>query len=206
MIICVEKSFIFIHIPKSSGTEMSAQLLKTYNCNLLQQVDPKTGLDKMHLHQDVIDKYISPDILSSFFKFCIVRNPYERLYSAWYFIKDRHGYDNVNDFIKEKLSKEFIFGKEMFPGDARVHYRPQYTFIYSDDGEIKVDLILRYESLNEDIAKMNKKTGLKIPEYGKFERYSKAKYTPLFNKDSIKKINDLYREDFYFLGYEMIDT
>ena len=57
---------------------------------------------------DVIDKFISRDVLDSYFKFCIIRNPYNKLYSAWNFIKERHGYSNVNDFIKYKLNEEFI--------------------------------------------------------------------------------------------------
>jgi hypothetical protein len=53
MIICNQYKFIFIHIPKNSGTEMSKTLQKKYNCELLMWVDEKTMIDKMHLYQDV---------------------------------------------------------------------------------------------------------------------------------------------------------
>lgn len=47
------------------------------------------GIYKMHLYCDVIDKFISMDILDSYFKFCIIINPYNKIYSSWNFIKER---------------------------------------------------------------------------------------------------------------------
>lgn len=106
MIICDEKKFIFIHIPKNSGTSMSKQLKRTYkDVKLLQKCERKgknIGIDKMHLYFDVISEFIPKNKLDKYLKFCIVRNPYNKLYSAWNFIKERHGYNNVNDFVKYK--------------------------------------------------------------------------------------------------------
>ena len=41
---------------------------------------------------------------------------------------------NVNDFVKYKLDKNFIYGRELIRKDARVHYRPQFTFVYDEKG------------------------------------------------------------------------
>lgn len=209
MIICKDKQFIFIHIPKNSGTEMSNNLKKTYKCDLLNLVDRNTGIDKMHLYQDVISKYIDIKLLNTYMTFCIVRNPYEKIYSAWNFIKDRHKCKDINDFIKRKISKEFIYGLELIPKDARVHYRPQYTFVYDIDEhddivEKKVDEILKYENLNEDIMNFNKKFNMKIPQYGKKNKYKPLKYIKHFNQESIQKVNELYKKDFELFNYEML--
>jgi hypothetical protein len=50
--------------------------------------------------------------------------------------------------------------------DARVHYRPQYTFIYDNNNNKKVDFVIKYENLNKDIEDFNKKYKLDIPYYG----------------------------------------
>ena len=100
-----------------------------------------------------------------------------------------------------KLSEEFIFGLELIPGDARVHYRPQWTFIFDNKNNKKIDFIIRYENLNEDINKFNKKYNLKIPLYGNKNKYSKLNYISKFNKESITKINKLYKNDFELLNY-----
>ena len=207
MIICDNKEFIFIHIPKNSGTEMTKALEKTYKDTKLLMLCERDGInigiDKMHLYYDVIDKYISKNILNKYFKFCIIRNPYNKLYSAWNFIKERHGYNDVNDFVKYKLDEKFIYGKEIIPGDARVHYRPQFTFVYDEENNKFADFIIRYENLNEDISKMNKKYGLNIPLYDNGN--TQKNYINFFNKDSITKINNLYKKDFVLFNYEIIE-
>lgn len=205
MIINKQQKFIFIHIPKNSGTEMSKCIQKVYTKSiLLQQVDQKTGIDKMHLYLDVINKYVDINWFNNAIKFCIIRNPYEKLYSAWNFLKNRYQFSNVNDFIKYKVNKEFIFGLELIPRDARVHYRPQHTFTHNNEGNKKVDFIIRYENLNDDIKILNAKYNYKIPEYGDIKKYKINKYFDKYNSDSIQKINDLYELDFKWLDYKMI--
>lgn len=206
MIISDKNKFVFIHIPKNSGTAMTKELQKTYeNTKLLKLCERdgiNIGIDKMHLYYDVIYQFISKNVLDNYFKFCIIRNPYNKLYSAWNFIKKRHGYNNVNDFIKYKLNEEFIYGKELIPGDARVHYRPQFTFVYDNEGNKFANFIIRYENLNEDISEMNKKYDLNIPLYDNGN--TQKSYINLLNKESILKINSLYEKDFKLFNYEMI--
>jgi hypothetical protein len=207
MIICDENKFIFIHIPKNSGTEMSKAITSKYtNASLLDSVviDGKNiGIDKMHLYTEVIGEFIPKNKLDNYFKFCIVRNPYNKLYSAWNFIKDRHGYENVNDFVKYKLTNEFIHGKELIPLDARVHYRPQHTFVYDCIDNKQVDFIIKYENLNNDINQLNNEFHLEIPLYGN-DLTCKKDYTYFFNKESIEKINKLYEKDFLMFDYKIM--
>ena len=207
MIICDKKSFIFIHIPKNSGTAMTKAIQRIYKDTKLliscERDGVNIGIDKMHLYHEVIDKFITKNILDKYIKFCIIRNPYDKLYSAWNFIKERHGYNDINDFIKYKLDDEFIYGKEIVPRDARVHYRPQFTFVYDKDNNQFADFIIRYENLNEDISEMNKKYNLNIPLYDNGN--TKKKYMDYFNKDSLKKINKLYEKDFLLFNYKMLE-
>ena len=206
MIISDKNKFVFIHIPKNSGTAMTKVLQKTYeNTELLYACERNginIGIDKMHLYYDVIDKFISKNVLDNYFKFCIIRNPYNKLYSAWNFIKIRHGYSNVNDFVKYKLNEEFIYGKELIPGDARVHYRPQFTFVYDNENNKFADFVIKYENLNQDISKMNEQYGLDIELYDNGN--SKKSYIHHLNKESILKINSLYKKDFELFNYEML--
>lgn len=206
MIISHNEKILFIHIPKNSGTEMSNVLKKKYSDSLLlkwcERDGPNRGIDKMHLYYDVIHEYFSKSILQQYFKFCIVRNPYNKLYSAWNFIKERHNYENVNDFVKYKLNQDFIFGKELEIGDARVHYRPQYTFVFDNKGDKFVNYILKYENLNNDIKELNSEHNLEIPLYA--NQNINKNYINFFNKESIKKINQLYFKDFLYFNYQMI--
>ena len=198
MIICDEKQFIFIHIPKNSGTAMTRALRKTYRgIKLLMWRDKNIGIDKMHLYYGVIDNFIPRNKLDKYMKFCIIRNPYDTLYSAWNYLKRTHEYNDVNNFVKYKLNKEFIYNKDC------VHYRPQYTFVYDEHDNKFADFIIRYENLNEDISKLNKKYRLNIPLYDNGN--TQKNYIIFFNDESIEKINNLYKKDFELFNYEMIE-
>ena len=76
MIISDNKKFIFIHIPKNSGTAMTHELQKTYQDTKLMMYCEREGInigiDKMHLYYDVIDKFIPKNILENYFKFFVL--------------------------------------------------------------------------------------------------------------------------------------
>jgi hypothetical protein len=208
MIIFNYEKFVFIHIPKNSGTEMSNQIQSIYNdSKLLMYVEregPNIGIDKMHLYYQVISKFIDGNVLDNSIKFCIIRNPYNKIYSAWNYLKDRYSYNNFNEFVKYHLNEEFIYGLETIVSDARVHYRPQFTFIYDNGDKQYVDFIIRYEYLNDDIIKFNNLYNLNIPTYAN-DNINKD-YINFFNLESIQKINSLYKKDFELLNYKMIES
>ena len=95
-----------------------------------------------------------------------------------------------------------MYGKEIIPGDARVHYRPHFNFIYDNKYNKFIDFIIRYENLNEDISNLNKKHSLNISLYDNGN--TKKQYINFFNRESILKINKLYEKDFFLLNYKMI--
>jgi len=74
--------------------------------------------------------------------------------------------------------------------------------VYDNENNKFADFIIRYENLNEDISKMNEKYGLNIPLYD--DGNSQQSYINLLNKESIIKINSLYKKDFELFNYEMI--
>lgn len=207
MLLNNEHKFIFVHIPKNSGTALSKHVHYKYpKSKLLMGVDHDTGIDRMHLYCDVFDKYVKKyvnDDYKKYIRFCIIRNPYNKLYSAWRSFSYKYGYKNINDFIKYKLTKEHIYDDDNRNGNAKAHYRPQYTYICDSNNQITIDYILFYESLNRDIAEFNVLTGLDIPRYAN-TNVNKS-YLANYNAESISKINVLYKRDFELFGYKMLD-
>ena len=77
--------FIFIHIPKTAGTSIE-QALRDETCQLLPgEWAAGRGLHAPLNHltlQELVDYGIlTPAQLKSYFKFCFVRNPWDRLIS-----------------------------------------------------------------------------------------------------------------------------
>ena len=89
MILSIKHKFIFIHIPKTGGESITQKLrwhlTKKRRGEDLQDFiywGESNGTDLAHIYQDILSKYVPEDMIKTYFKFCIVRNPYNRCYSA----------------------------------------------------------------------------------------------------------------------------
>jgi hypothetical protein len=197
MIVDDENKFIFVHIPKNSGTTMSKVLKDKYTeSKLLMWVDEKTGIDKMHLYVNVIWTYIDENKCNKYMKFCIIRNPYDRVYSAWKSLKKQYPEKDIDLFVKKRLNQKFI--------NKNAQYNPQHIFIFDKQGKQFVDEIINFNNINDDINNLNIKYNLNIPLYGNQKTEKPTEYNRYFNKESIDIINNLYEKDFDLLGFAKI--
>jgi len=71
--------FIFIHIPKNAGTSIRNSFdRKGYDKRVVSKRYP-------HDSCSIIKSYCGDDVWNTFFKFAIVRNPYDRMVSYYHF-------------------------------------------------------------------------------------------------------------------------
>lgn len=134
---------IFIHLPKTAGTSVSRQL----------------GLSTSRHVPAEIYRATNPNKFASYFKFCFVRNPFDRLVSSYAFL--RQGGMNATDayFSKQKVLPFENFEHFLVEGFARdpetrawVHFRPQSEFVCDRFGRNLMDFTGRFERITEDYA------------------------------------------------------
>ena len=144
---------IFIHIPKTAGT------------SLVQSIYLKSP--EGH-RKAAFFKSLFKDRFIKFFKFCFVRNPYDRLYSSYKFLEsggvNRHdvnafqkylmNYKDFEDFVLNGLSVELL--------DEIIHFAPQTNFICDQEGVILVDFIGRFENLEKDFLELVDRLNLDV--------------------------------------------
>ena len=138
----LEKKCVFFHIPKTAGISISNSLFG----------DVKWG----HRNVNFYKSYYGEKVFNSLYKFCFVRNPYERLFSAYTFLKDG-GINNQdlefsNSYLQEFASfDEFVLkGLEKEEIMNWVHFKPQYTFVCDENDNIVMDFVGKMENLNAD--------------------------------------------------------
>lgn len=190
----IETQSVFVHIPKAAGLAVSFGMYGR-----------KTGD-----HRTVCDYKLcfTEGEFDSFFKYAFVRNPWDRLVSAFHYLKpggrnkqdaewaDAHlsPYDNVSDFVVGWLSEA--------NADSALHFRPQHTFVCCPGGGLEVNLIARYESIAEDYDAIRSilKTGSDLPATN-VTRERPKDYRTEYTDRAAEIVQRVYAKDIELFGY-----
>jgi hypothetical protein len=200
MVICHNKKCIYIHIPKTAGTSVE-QYLRENGKNELQYHGVRNGRS-MH-HFTAFDlKHEVPFIFNKYYKFSIVRNPYDRLLSEYYWtpiigVGFKSGQTKA-DFITyvSKVVNKKLFFNNIFND----HFIPQYLFIYNGK-KILIDQLFKYEDLDYTINYLKEKLDIHI-EFPCLNKSMNSTITKIGWTDRQKeRIYKIYQKDFILFNY-----
>ena len=206
-----EHKTIFIHIPKNAGTS-----IKTF-------FEYETFYNK-HRTIDQIKKE-NIEVYDSYRKFTVVRNPYDRMISWYFYLKRAMGIektrgdhrwssgeyfpDSFLEWIKDPLKNYYTSWKLSdirnslhtdieFNSDGRKNSVPLLSpQCYWVDDTVK---ILKYENLKEELDRFFKKE-INIPTRNKSKH---EEYLNYYNKESLNIVYEKYKEDFEKFNYERL--
>ena len=194
-----KKKAIFIHIPKTAGNSIAHSIFK----------------EEFGFAHTKIRTYrilFTDDEFNQFFKFCFVRNPFDRLVSAYFYLRsggltkqDKQWfqnniakYESFQEFVKRWLTKKNIY--------SYYHFIPQSDFICIN-GKVLADFIGRYENILEDhdricdilgvegeLAKVNV-TGTRARDYRSY-----------YDDETVDIVAQVYEEDIRRFGYGFSDV
>ena len=184
---------IYVHVPKVAGISIETSLFK----------------EKVGHHTIMEYKNEDENRFFNYYKFSFVRNPYDRLRSAFYYLKKggRNEHDKQwadNNLFDIECLEEFI---DRLKDDTyrkvvlnQVHFRPQYQFVCVNDF-VAVDFLGRYESLSRDFSLVADKLGSDAV----LSKMNSSEYMLSLNdeySESMKKIVfSVYEKDFELLDY-----
>lgn len=182
---------IFIHIPKTAGTSLY---------NLIGY----TGIG--HVPYDWYETR-DRDKFKRYFKFAFVRNPWDRLVSAFLYLKrggsnamdEQWGksnlgdYDTFEDFVKNWVTDDNV--------ERYFHFIPQYRFIYDQELVLKVDFVGRFENIQADFDVVANKLGIaeRLPYVNKSQRKAYQTYYTDETRDIVSRV---YRQDLELFNYQ----
>jgi len=178
---------IFVHINKTAGTSVS----KVIGVKKIQHLTVK----------DIINR-IGFEKWNSAFKFSIVRNPWDKVVSQYkYRVKTNQtklGGQKVEfkDWVKKTLGEN----KDVFYYDNPKMFLPQVDWLRDFNEEIKLDKILRFENLNEEIGDLSKILGYPVvlPHINKTPGNFFRDY---YDHESAELVANWFREDLNYFGY-----
>lgn len=202
--ICDEGKYIFIHVPKCAGRSVAKIFF--------EDRFPYKAFGG-HWSAEYFQKYHVEEF-NSYFKFSIVRNPYDRLVSAYHYfltgrMKGLENFDNID--LKSALDlsdnfKDFCIRYFMHPRQAPIqgHLKTQSHWILVD-GTVAVDYLLHYEDLETGVNFLKEKlsygqeselTNMNSTEHLEFMEY--------YDNELLKIVNSFYHEDFINFNYDKL--
>lgn len=212
---------LFIHIPKNAGmTIRNSEVLRgKFVCagkgaHVSEQYTQKLE-EAMRASKDGNGyehgrwRDVRKDIRDSYPAFAIIRNPWSRVVSRYYFAKkviervktQPKDYADVSSFEAFLEERHKWGGKEFFWHRAVRGWYPTLDHVTDENGRVRVDCI-RFEHLNEEIEKY-----FKIPKMSRarnvtFGTIPKPSYTDIYTPETIQIIADWYKDDIDYWGFD----
>lgn len=183
MIMSEDKKIVFIHIPRTGGTTIR----QIFNQPL--QGGQKTAID---CHRELGVEW------PSYYKFAVVRNPWDRLVSQYMFFKvDPIGSLHRNlgpsesfpQFIKRKLGPiqgQLRFYLDFWLGDGM--------------GNLLPDRIVRFENFVPELTEVLNQFNIDV-EIPHLNQIEKPHYSLFYDAESRDLVADKFRDDIEYFGY-----
>jgi len=182
--------FIFVHNSRTGGSGLERL------AGMPETSDPRTAgtgnTDFSGKHRMFADFYqCYPKEFFRFFKFTIIRNPYDRMVSAWLWrctiVKDH------DCSLKEFVSKK----------PKRWSYQTRLKLDHLDFAAsiVMFDYVARFETLHENIKFICNTVGL---DYSKYKHYNKTQHGPYwkyYDDETIELVTNRFKEDIEYFGY-----
>jgi hypothetical protein len=191
----VEHECIFIHIPKTAGIAVNAGLF-----------GGDTGFHRTISGYQAI---FSQAEFTRYFKFAFVRNPWDRLVSAYFFLKGGGLHDGDRRWAAHHLAPfdsfdAFVRGW-VTPDNIRLgkHFRPQADYLcLPGKATAELDFIGFFENLHDDYEYVREALGTGRELAAKNVTHGKGRdYRSYYTDETRRRVAEVYRRDLELLGY-----
>ena len=205
MLISRKYAFIFIHIYKNAGTSITQALLP-FAVNEWEQkahiILKKIGISYFdqqpyddHLTASELVSRIGKSFFDKYFSFAIVRNPWDWQVSLYtYMLKNtKHyqhelitGFNGFDEYIEWRCTQEVGY---------------QRDFVYSEDGELLVDFVGRFEHLEDDFQHICSQIGIST-SLPKSNVSNTKPYQDFYNEKTKELVKLTFEPDISTFNYE----
>ena len=207
----------FVHIPKTAGSGIANRL---WTAN---QAFDETPLE-IDKHESIlsIQGYLDKQSFGTYFKFAIVRNPYDKLVSWYHYYRDFWGNgksenppcnpEHIAEFLKWDFDEYVANIKRYHKWDCHTeiacpHHMiaEQYKYIIGHGNLVLIDDLGRVEFLEEDWKRISERIGL---EYNPLDRTNTSDHKPwpnyYKNETTARRVLGLYKKDFEYFDYDEV--
>jgi hypothetical protein len=173
-----DPQLIFVHIARTGGTSIEAALAGQD----WWHISPHTK----HLSARQLRSQVGEEKWANYFKFSLVRNPWDRVVSmfstGWWMSDDR----------QQDAEAEFKY----FIENLAPHPNEKYaSLMYSEIINEKLDMIIRYETLQDGFDKVCKAINREPVVLGREESRERLHYSVYYNDTTRRQVGELFKQD-----------
>lgn len=218
MILSTSHNFIFVHVPKTAGTAMTAALdpfavqgTRTLWRRFLRRLPVHEAPERIYLrkHETAADmrRKLTPPVFDRFHRFTVVRNPFDHAVSHYEYLKEfrnaklaaRFGAMPFRDYLRHRLEPR-RWSDRFF-----IRLPDQAHFLVGPDGRMLVERVMRFETLAADFAQLAADLRLGAVRMERINpTRSKTGARPFqsyYDAETEDLVRRLYARDFPLLGY-----
>jgi hypothetical protein len=193
--------FLFIHIPKTAGNALQ-NVLRQYSEDRIVCLNPyQDGVERfevrndrfaIHKHSTLSDyqRELGDATLAGLFKFCCVRNPWERAIS--YFFSPHRGVTRWDRAGFIRALDEVV----PVPVFLRMQGAAGKSSVFDN-----VDFIMRFERLDADFRQVCQRLNLPAQELAVRNRSTHAPFATYYDAELVEIVRCRFAEEIAYLGY-----
>jgi hypothetical protein len=197
--ISLKHNFLYVHIPKTAGNSVQ-NILQQYSEDKVVCVDPHhDGAERFEVRSDrfrirkhsTLAEYrreLGEKQLAKLFRFCCVRNPWDRAIS-FYFSPHRGPVTWDRGRFIETVQK-------MMPSSAYLALEKQRGSPFDN-----VDFVMRFEQLNDDFLKVCERIGIPFTPLPVRNKSERAHYSTYYDPELIELVRDRFNDEVSHFGY-----
>ena len=192
-----EHKYIFSHVPKAAGLSIFHSLFPS--------AKPPGHLSL------TLYKYGDREKFRRYFKFSFVRNPWDRTYSAYCYLKGggRSAADKVwaeENLVQFRDFESFILSlqRRVLANKVKMwpHFRPQMHYIADRKNNILADYVGRVERIHQDFEIVRQKLKIECALRHMNKSNKPFSYGEIYTEKMRTIVGDMYQEDIHFLDYD----
>ena len=207
--------------PGYRGEQHELVPLSKYTPLDLAQAVARRRLLRFENHAGAADirRFVAPEVWSGYYKFCVERNPWDKVVSSywwWRKLEAQHREDPVAlarglgryaDGVRQRIERSPVGDMSLseYVQSGRANLLRGFD-LYSIDGEIVVDRVLRFERLEQELVEIAER--LRIPDLPRLPRAKagsrpkSAGYREVLGPADRDKIARVFAREIAYFGYE----
>jgi hypothetical protein len=211
---------IFVHIQRTGGNSIR-RIFNEMDSHALQDIPIPSEKNRLkHCFISDIHAAVDDELFSTYTKFAIVRNPFDRLFS-WYSMF-KH-----NTIAKSEMAggvqRTAMLGNavesavdpylETFESFLSMPNRGLFERFYDNqidylqlDGKLAVDVVLRFENLNNDFNALAQKLNFPVQLPVVNQSIRTQNYPHAYNSTTQQIVTDRFSRDLEYFSYSFSDS